>query len=180
MSAAASPPVGSPPQYSPALRWVTTGFGMGPGGSSALSATDAPHPPHRRVQVLLLLHTSCALRGDSAQTPVLPVHPRALYERTLAIVQSSVRRQRGECLPLARTALVHRLPCVPEISLWNNGEKAPASAIRTAQLQSVTRCPPAAYQPGHLPGALPALAVGSDVLRRGSRLDAFSGSPVRT
>src|SRR5215212_9881591 len=25
--AAASPPVGSPPQYSPALRWVTTGFG---------------------------------------------------------------------------------------------------------------------------------------------------------
>ena len=43
--AAASPPVGSPPQYSPALRWVTTGFGMGPGGASTLSATGAPHPP---------------------------------------------------------------------------------------------------------------------------------------
>ncbi len=45
MSAAASPPVGSPPQYSPALRWVTTGFGMGPGGASTLSATGTPHPP---------------------------------------------------------------------------------------------------------------------------------------
>src|SRR5215204_303098 len=43
--AAASPPVGSPPQYSPALRWVTTGFGMGPGGASTLSATGTPHPP---------------------------------------------------------------------------------------------------------------------------------------
>src|SRR5829696_5140083 len=44
--AAASPPVGSPPQYSPALRWVTTGFGMGPGGASTLSATGTPHPRH--------------------------------------------------------------------------------------------------------------------------------------
>src|SRR5215204_2255061 len=42
--AAASPPVGSPPQYSPALHWVTTGFGMGPGGASTLSATGTPHP----------------------------------------------------------------------------------------------------------------------------------------
>jgi hypothetical protein len=46
VSAAASPPVGSPPQYSPALRWVTTGFGMGPGGASTLSATGTPHPQH--------------------------------------------------------------------------------------------------------------------------------------
>ena len=30
-----------------------------------------------------------------------------------------------------------------------------ASAMRTARLQSVTRCPPAASLPGHLPGALP-------------------------
>jgi hypothetical protein len=45
--AAASPPTGSPPQYSPALPWVTTGFGMGPGGARTLSATDtsAPHAP---------------------------------------------------------------------------------------------------------------------------------------
>src|SRR3954464_6046331 len=39
--AAASPPKGSPPQYSPALRGVTTGFGMEPGGARALSATGA-------------------------------------------------------------------------------------------------------------------------------------------
>jgi len=54
------------------------------------------------------------------------------------------------------------------------------SAIRTARLQSVARGPPAAYQPGHLPGALPGLPVGMLVLGRDSRLDAFSGSPVRT
>ena len=35
----------SPPQYSPALRRVTTGFGMGPGGAGALAATGAPDPP---------------------------------------------------------------------------------------------------------------------------------------
>ena len=43
--AAASPPTGSPLQYSPALRRVTTGFGMGPGGATALSATGTPRPP---------------------------------------------------------------------------------------------------------------------------------------
>jgi len=31
----------------------------------------------------------------------------------------------------------------------------PPSTIRTARLQSVARGPPAAYQPGHLPGVLP-------------------------
>ena len=45
MSATASPPTGSPRQYSPALRRGTTGFGMGPGGSAALAATDIPDPP---------------------------------------------------------------------------------------------------------------------------------------
>ena len=33
---------GATPQYSPALRWVTTGFGMGPGGAAALWATSPP------------------------------------------------------------------------------------------------------------------------------------------
>ena len=45
--ATASPPTGLPLQYSPALRRVTTGFGMGPGGATALSATGAPDPPTR-------------------------------------------------------------------------------------------------------------------------------------
>jgi hypothetical protein len=57
---------------------------------------------------------------------------------------------------------------------------SPPSTIRTARLQSVARGPPAAYQPGHLPGVLPRLGVGMLVLGRDSRLDAFSGSPVRT
>ncbi len=35
---------GATPQYSPALRWVTTGFGMGPGGATALWATSPPEP----------------------------------------------------------------------------------------------------------------------------------------
>ena len=43
--AAASPPTGSPLLYSPALRRVTTGFGMGPGGATALWATGTPRPP---------------------------------------------------------------------------------------------------------------------------------------
>ena len=33
------------PEYSPALAWVTTGFGMGPGGSTSLSATSPPDGP---------------------------------------------------------------------------------------------------------------------------------------
>ena len=56
VSAAASPPVGSPPQYSPALRWVTTGFGMGPGGASTLSATGTPHPRMPEAGTLLVRH----------------------------------------------------------------------------------------------------------------------------
>jgi hypothetical protein len=51
--AAASPPTGSPPQYSPALRRVTTGFGMGPGGSAAPSATGPPVPHRDRWRLQL-------------------------------------------------------------------------------------------------------------------------------
>ena len=58
--------------------------------------------------------------------------------------------------------------------------KSLPSIIRTRQLRSVARRPPRAYQPGRLPGILPAHAVGYVVLGKDSRLDAFSGSPVRT
>ena len=50
VSAAASPPTESLPQYSPALFWVTTGFGMGPGGSRTLSATDTTLSPTHLVR----------------------------------------------------------------------------------------------------------------------------------
>jgi len=55
----------------------------------------------------------------------------------------------------------------------------PPSTIRTARLRSVARRPPAASPPGGLPGALLPHGMGGLVLGRGSRLDAFSGSPVR-
>ena len=58
--------------------------------------------------------------------------------------------------------------------------RIPPSAIRTGRLRSVARRPPPAYPPGRLPGALPSLEVGRLVLGWDSRLDAFSGSPVRT
>src|SRR5579884_476436 len=61
-----------------------------------------------------------------------------------------------------------------------HGGGSPPSAIRTARLRSVACLPPAAYQPSRLLGAFPACAEGSVVLGRDSRLDAFSGSPVRT
>ena len=39
---------------------------------------------------------------------------------------------------------------------------------------------PPAYQPGSLPGALLAYAMGNLILKGASRLDAFSVYPVRT
>ena len=76
--AAASPPVGSPPQYSPALRWVTTGFGMGPGGASTLSATGAPGPPPVPGQELggvpVVASSLCLVAGRAGR---LPPRPRA-------------------------------------------------------------------------------------------------------
>ncbi len=59
MSATASPPTGSPLQYSPALRRVTTGFGMGPGGADALAATDIPDPRIRMDRGARLRHRAC-------------------------------------------------------------------------------------------------------------------------
>jgi hypothetical protein len=56
----------------------------------------------------------------------------------------------------------------------------PPSTIRTGRLRSVARRPPPAYQPGRLPGVLPGCPVGKLVLGGDSRLDAFSGSPLRT
>ena len=143
--AAASPPMGSPPEYSPALRRVTTGFGMGPGGSTALSATGAPRTASS-ARSSRTTHVSGVCRWGDHASP-------ELFARA---------RSRGGTRP--RRALARGLP----------------SAMSTARLRSVARRPPAASQPGRLPGALPILIVGRLVLGRDSRLDAFSGSPVRT
>ena len=78
--AAASPPRGSPPQYSPALRWVTTGFGMGPGGASTLSATGTPHPRSCRGADAPCLRHFC--RGP------VPVSLRAGRPRALHVAHT--------------------------------------------------------------------------------------------
>ena len=91
-AATASPPTGSPPQYSPALRWVTTGFGMGPGGATALSATAPPDPRwiRRHLPPALLLLRPRPRHGvppvtarphhdrDSPGCPARISHPRPL------------------------------------------------------------------------------------------------------
>src|SRR5918994_6477612 len=158
VSAAASPPVGSPPQYSPALRWVTTGFGMGPGGASTLSATGTPHPPQPAAGTLCCATTAGgAMRPHApACSPTRPASPHHLTRpltrpgRSCALGRAAAAGTRWLALPLARAAPMPRHDTGMET---NCGD--PPSTIRTARLQSVARGPPAAYQPGHLPGVLP-------------------------
>jgi hypothetical protein len=166
--AAASPPTGSPLQYSPALRRVTTGFGMGPGGATALLATGTPRPPTSPVEV----------RAHRAE-------PRLGPHVLVFLVASCVSpaRPARDCGWIGLRRAARRDPQVTppgERSPFRGAPKSLPSIIRTRQLRSVARRPPRAYQPGRLPGILPALAVGYVVLGKDSRLDAFSGSPVRT
>ncbi len=60
----------------------------------------------------------------------------------------------------------------PQHEYRRSVEGGPPSTIRTARLQSVARGPPAAYQPGHLPGVLP-LASGDARLGEGFPLRCF-------
>ena len=170
MPAAASPPVGSPPQYSPALRWVTTGFGMGPGGASTLSATGTPHPPQPEGRSALLRQgrgkrspRSCPLaRAPCPATSAAPPGTRLAaagqppWSGTApggvspSWEGSPPRGEGRSALPLARAAPLSGHDTGSE---YDAGD--PPSTIRTARLQSVARGPPAAYQPGHLPGVLP-------------------------
>ena len=77
--AAASPPPGFPPEYSPALRWVTTGFGMDPGGSTALSATDPP----------------CASQAGTPRPPVTTHVARCDADTRSWTAHRPPRRERG-------------------------------------------------------------------------------------
>jgi hypothetical protein len=110
-----------------------------------------------------------------ARRSLLSARPRALHASVLSSIavngasRGNSSSWRG---PLRRLAT----RCDHPMTRKN----APPSTIRTARLRSVTRRPPAAYRPGHLPGVLPHQRVGRLVLGRDSRLDAFSGSPVRT
>jgi hypothetical protein len=120
---------GATPQYSPALRWVTTGFGMGPGGATALWATS---PPDR------IRGADCADEGDE-----IPGGNKASLGK-------------GD---VHKTVLGHEHGSAPV--------GCPPSTCRLATRSSAGGLT-LSYQMGRL------------VLRRGSHLDAFSGSPVRT
>jgi hypothetical protein len=164
--AAASPPVGSPPQYSPALRWVTTGFGMGPGGASTLSATGTPHPRHAGTQRVLGCATTPRERSRSwrvARAPCSVPHHGSPVDGSPV----GPARGRGSALPRVRAA-----PRPRHDPGWERYAGCSPSTIRTARLQSVTRGPPAAYQPGHLPGVLP-LSSGDARLGEGFPLRCF-------
>ena len=73
--AAASPPTQFPAQYSPALPWGTTRFGMELGGSMALSATRTPGPVTPVTSVLKarpVVQTTVWRRGETTTRYVLP------------------------------------------------------------------------------------------------------------
>jgi hypothetical protein len=152
--------MGSPPQYSPALRWVTTGFGMGPGGASTLSATGTPHP--RQIRGRGSRH---APRGSCLAPGGAPTRPASSHH---ALPRPAER------LPpppgAGRSGAAHR----PRIAI-DAGD--PPSTIRTARLQSVARGPPAAYQPGHLPGVLPRVS-GDARLGEGFPLRCFQRAQI--
>ena len=171
MPAAASPPVGSPPQYSPALRWVTTGFGMGPGGASTLSATGTPHPPYRRVGAPCCTRAAGITPHAPVRSPARSVQQHKPSPSRLPGFGRSQMRGRPLVRRVAPPAGAGRPAVGPRLrSEYDAG--CPPSTIRTARLQSVARGPPAAYQPGHLPGVLP-LASGDARLGEGFPLRCF-------
>ena len=172
MSAAASPPAGSPPQYSPALRWVTTGFGMGPGGASALSATGTPHPPRpgRRERLDAPPLPACAIaRAGSSGEERAPARPA----RLTAVVSGPTREGR-DARGAHPSAADRWRACAHQ--LWEVRPR-PLGRLGSSRLPAV-HLPP--IDPVICRGPYLVYPVGRLVLGRDSRLDAFSGSPGRT
>ncbi len=62
----ASPPTQFPAQYSPALPWGTTRFGMELGGAMALSATHTPEGKSRRNILRRLVHQPQGIETSKA------------------------------------------------------------------------------------------------------------------
>ena len=121
VSATASPPTPLPAQYSPALPGGTTRFGMERGGTRALSATPTPDLTHLLV-VPSHRHPRPQIPGiDGRETRGGDRRDAALEERRDHAVWRS-RRSDDLC----------------------GAVEDPPSTMRTARLQSVTRCPPAA------------------------------------
>src|SRR6478735_5284810 len=90
--AAASPPTGSPLQYSPALRRVTTGFGMGPGGATALSATGTPRPPTSAPLKFVLTARNATRSARILVGCVMRAHPSSCPAALVVVVRRGSRR----------------------------------------------------------------------------------------
>src|SRR3712207_8590159 len=71
LRAAASPPTQLPAQYSPALPWGTTRFGMELGGSMALSATHTPERISCIIDAQPGDHSPITRRRDELCVPVI-------------------------------------------------------------------------------------------------------------
>jgi hypothetical protein len=167
VSAAASPPVGSPPQYSPALRWVTTGFGMGPGGASTLSATGTPHPQHAGGRDPdLLRHAPARSRPAPGGSPTRPAWPHHGPSRIRpARSAHRLRPGRSSHLPLARAAPLPRND--PGWVLLQGVRPRPLGRLGSSRLPAV-----------HLPPINPVICRGSYLTKSGdARLG--EGFPLR-
>ena len=171
----ASPPVGSPLKYSPALRWVTTGFGMGPGGASTLSATGTPHPltgggdpvlRHAPGSDSPLLAGRLA-PGGSPTRPASPhITPHHAVPSVLPAAAGCGRRPgRGLHLPLARAA-----PLPPTDTGGKRSQEVrprPLGRLGSSRLPAV-----------HLPPINPVICRGSYLIMSGdARLG--EGFPLR-
>ena len=157
--------------------WGQHALGHGHPPPPARGGPERPAAPRRATPSRSLR------RGSLRAAPA--GRPRALHSTItrsrVSGVSRPVRRDRPSRLARDRPSRWRGPPrCRGHDAGWESMQGDPPSTIRTARLQSVARGPPAAYQPGHLPGVLPHLRVGMLVLGRDSRLDAFSGSPVRT
>ena len=142
--AAASPPTESLLQYSPALRRVTTGFGMGPGGATALSATGTPRPPH-----------SCSVRRRSHAS-----HGRRVRPGVVSFVFVKRHRpNRNHCARFIRSLPFRRCPA------WGTEPKPCHHPVTIEQ-----RCPRSLGRVGS--GLLPAVHLPpiNPVVSRGAYL----------
>lgn len=104
------------------------------------------------------------------------LNPDALVHVRTARFRSSPQTQVGSAEKLHRASVRSPIQATrrgPPQRVNHDGDHVcPPSAIRTGRLQSVTRCPPPAYQPGRLPGALP-LSSGDARLGVGFPLRCF-------
>jgi hypothetical protein len=169
-----------------------------PGGPEG-SACPPPPPPRpgpratRRRHDCSCSHTQCAHALEVGSTVTGP-RGRATTPPTLQFTCRSARptpdgsRSTRPRPGPHRPRVLRRCRPGDAAHLASGGERGtgswgwwamPPSAMSTARLRSVARRPPAASPPGGLPGALLHHWMGGLVLGRGSRLDAFSGSPVR-